>query len=329
MEPLDPPVPQDLISAVAAGDRTLLRKIISRNQKDDPKWQPPYSSLIRLSVHEDQAPILNFILSQAPQQVPPNIMEDVFRHQCPSTFPVLLSHLEKTPDSFDIDYYIPWFNSVLANAVMDDKVELVTLLLDHGSDPNRHLVDEQFTILATAAEDTSLQMVKLLVDHGAHVAGSGAIVMAAESGFLDVVLYLLEKGADINQMGVEDPQPPLDWVGCFDNVGTPVQRAVAGGKAGEEMVRVLVAKGADLKMRDRRGRSVMELARKEGNVRMMELLRELGAEDEREQGPIVELNARDLGGRGGAKSSTTQNCSIQCCSTTITTAQTILEPLLY
>ena len=150
------------------------------------------------------------------------------------------------------------------------------LCLKRGADPNRNLVDEHLPILAAAAEVASLEMVELLVAYGAKVVGSGAIVMAAEAGKLDVVLFLLEKGADVNEMGVEHP---TNKVNSWEDMGTPVQRAVAGGFAGEEMVRALVDRGADLGLPDRMGRHVMELARIRGDEKMVEILLELGADD--------------------------------------------------
>ena len=131
--------------------------------------------------------------------------------------------------------------------------------------------------MVAAAEVASLPMVRLLVSYGAKVARSGAAVMAAEAGKLDVVLFLLEKGADVNEMSTEHL---VNRVNSWEEMGTPVQRAVAGGFAGEEMVRALVEMGADLKMRDRLGRSVMELATKKGNSRILEVLKDLGAEEE-------------------------------------------------
>ena len=46
-------------------------------------------------------------------------------------------------------------------------------------------------------------MAELLIEYGAKVQGSGAIVMAAEEGKVEMVRSLLGKGADVDEIGIE------------------------------------------------------------------------------------------------------------------------------
>lgn len=120
------------------------------------------------------------------------------------------------------------------------------------------------------AELASVEMAALLIQRGARVNGSGAIVMAAEEGKMEMVKMLLSEGADINEIGIEHPTDPR----FKEDMGSALHRAVEGGH--EEIVSFLLEKGADQGLQDPMGRTPAALARAKGNEKILEMLGEGG-----------------------------------------------------
>ncbi len=104
---------------------------------------------------------------------------------------------------------------IAADSDNSDAETFIRLLIQHGADPNdvepgprREGNTTRFSPLLAACEDVSnsvntLEKVKILVDAGANVNyrnefGASALKTAAVFDHYDVVLYLLEKGAEIN-----------------------------------------------------------------------------------------------------------------------------------
>lgn len=88
------------------------------------------------------------------------------------------------------------------NTSPEARISLVKYLLEEGANPNAHAC--QFTrpgfhLYSAIERQKPLEMVRLLLDHGAQIAGSGAVVAAAEAGRLDVLYLLQERGADLNE----------------------------------------------------------------------------------------------------------------------------------
>lgn len=127
-------------------------------------------------------------------------------------------------------------------------------------------MDEHTSILATVAEIASVEMAALLIKHGAHAKGSGAIVMAAETGKMEMLKMLLNEGADIDEVGIEHPTDPR----FKEDMGSALHRAVAGGH--EAVVRFCLERGADTRLRDPMGRTPVALAREKGVQKILEIV---------------------------------------------------------
>ena len=97
--------------------------------------------------------------------------------------------------------------------------------------------------------------------------------MAAAEGKSDVVKFLLSKGADINELGIEHPTDPR----YKEDVGTALHRAVVGGHT--EVVKLLLGEGANIEMRDLMGKTALDLAREENNADIVRLLEERVKQD--------------------------------------------------
>ncbi|KAL8943250.1 MAG: hypothetical protein Q9211_001045 [Gyalolechia sp. 1 TL-2023] len=218
--------------------------------------------MLRVAIVGDHVHVAKFCLDHH-ASIDPQMMRTLLISRASSVYEMLLdSH------AVDVNFYIPWFGDILANVARDNHFEMTRLCLSHGADPNRNLVDEHMSILAAVAgsEHGSVQMAKLLIDHGAVVKGSGAIVMAAEEGKLDMVRFLLEVGADINEVGIEHPTDPR----FQEDMGTALHRAAFGGYV--DLVKFLMTNGADKGVKDPTGRTALDLPREKGNGGIATLL---------------------------------------------------------
>ena len=161
---------------------------------------------------------------------------------------------------------------------------MVTLLLDRGADVNGARPD--YSPLRIAAGNNRVDVVRDLLARGARPSrGDGRIVsdlqVAAASGAAEVLPLLISAGIPVdtkNQFGEtplffaarRDPRAvrALLEAGAGVNVtsnqgATPLMEAVED--CGAESVRLLVAAGADPRVRNARGESLPERAKKCGN----------------------------------------------------------------
>ena len=97
--------------------------------------------------------------------------------------------------------------------------------------------------------------------------------MAAEEGKLTMLKFLLDKGADIDEMGIEHPTDER----YKEDVGSALHRAVEGRH--KDIVRFLIEKGANVNLRDIMGRTPLMLARAKKDGELVELLKKHGASE--------------------------------------------------
>lgn len=127
--------------------------------------------------------------------------------------------------------------------------------------------------LCQAAADASLDIVQLLLLHGADVAIGNHLHALAESdapGRLEVLRYLIEQGAPLNQLQDVHDSKRFAISSHSGNVSAPLHVAVRHQRM--ELAGVLLEAGADPDVRDGKGRTVLELAREVGGMEMVELL---------------------------------------------------------
>jgi len=141
-----------------------------------------------------------------------------------------LIELGANPDG-DGEYTRP-----IQHAVTAGSAETVAVLLKAGADANLTANTNDYPPLCSAADAGDLDIVRLLVEAGAHLDASGPtgnapLFMAAYRGHLQVIDYLVDKGADINY-------------DRNDGRWTPLLGAVASGKV--DAARRLLDKGAAL-----------------------------------------------------------------------------------
>ena len=165
-------------------------------------------------------------------------------------------------NGLDVNSYLELSGDPLTSACYSGNVELARFLLDRGANPNSDYPWGDYTALiwAIIGDHASLEMVRLLLARGAMVKGTGALVAAAEHGNREAIELLLEKeDADLEEVeeyGAYDGRK-------LDGMGTALYKAAAEGHA--DIVDLLLKKGAKAGFRDRKGRSVAEIAKGKGH----------------------------------------------------------------
>ena len=154
----------------------------------------------------------------------------------------------------------------LANAASKGDRGRVESLLAGGADINSIVYSYDATALMLAARYGRLEMVKFLIDKGADIniknrIGSTAIHVASEYGRIDVVKYLVKKGADVN---------------AGNKYGyTPLMRASLSKHPGT--VKYLIKKGAKVKAKAKNGFTALMSAAIRGQYNNAKILIKEGA----------------------------------------------------
>ena len=125
----------------------------------------------------------------------------------------------------------------LFEAIRDNNIEKVNLLLDLGADINAiGGQNQETTALKLAAFKGHTEIVRLLLDHGAdinaidEILGNTALIVAARDGRTEIARLLVEYGADIN---------------AISEIGTTaLMRATERGRT--EIATILLERGADI-----------------------------------------------------------------------------------
>ena len=187
-------------------------------------------------------------------------------------FGVLLEH------GMDVNQYLEMGGSPLVSACHAGNVELANFLLNHGADPNNGYVLGHYEALvwAIVGPRTSPELVKSLLARGTMVKGTGSLIAAAEHGNLEALRLLVEhelkNGScdfeEVQGYGEEDSRK-------LNDQGTALYKGAAQGHL--KVVDLLLEKGADPEFRDRKGRSVMDIAIENGHEDIAKRIRNGGA----------------------------------------------------
>ena len=187
---------------------------------------------------------------------------------------VTASGQEGTPDVLDDNIEIPPFptrpetqgalseldNNLIKSTYTGDLAQ-VEVLLAKGANVN--LQDKkQRTPLIFAASNGHTETVEYLIGQGAEVnardsGGRTALLYACKRSFNETADVLLDKGADVNVQSKKKGVTALMLAAVWDNV---------------ELVKVLLARGADPFLTDTVGRTAKLLAQKKGNADVVQLL---------------------------------------------------------
>jgi ankyrin-2 len=175
-----------------------------------------------------------------------------------------------SPDEPDGGYQRP-----LHLAASQGQVEVAKLLLQRGARMTLQADPKAGgpTPVHEAASEGQLEVLRVFLDHGAPVdvrsaCGDTPLDWAAMDGQVATAQFLVERGANVN-----GASPP----GSLSPGWTPLYRAVVANKP--EMVRFLIAHGAEASPRDASRHTPLWVARDRGNREAADALVECGAKE--------------------------------------------------
>jgi ankyrin repeat protein len=184
-------------------------------------------------------------------------------------FEVLLSH------GLDLNAHSSEYcGDVLDLASPPGDVQPAKWLLEHGQDPNREVGgfgSMSMICKAVGGSHPPLALLELLTEHGARVRDTGAIVAAAKIGNVDAVEVLPDNGVDIGER---------EWTFLNAEVESKSAALVTACREGrEEVVKLLLRRGADPDAVDDGGDRVWVLRFKGGYGEIVKMLEEKGAKN--------------------------------------------------
>ncbi|KAI9702725.1 MAG: hypothetical protein M1820_006109 [Bogoriella megaspora] len=160
---------------------------------------------------------------------------------------------------WDVNESLGHPGDALLMAIGAEKVNLVQWLLAHGADPNMNLRGASYTAIECAALTTSIPLLEALINAGAQVQGHSALQIAARGGSTEVVAYLLERGAAIDET-------PDDYAG----VGNALCEAASEGRT--EVAKLLLEKGANIEAKNPSGKTALNVAEANGHTACVDVL---------------------------------------------------------
>jgi N-acyl-D-amino-acid deacylase len=161
--------------------------------------------------------------------------------------------------------------TALIEAARVGDLESIRLLVSKGADVNA-ASGNGATALTEAVLFGRRDVAAYLLDNGASVKTRTSVIghrilsLASMRGDAEIAKMLIEKGAEVNAQDAMG-HTPLMW-GAYSDRGAA------------QLVRTLIEAGADVRARSNSGESAMTWALRHGNAKVMELLRQAGAEEE-------------------------------------------------
>ena len=242
-----PPPSQTLLDPISNNDLATLTSAI---QSTCTPLQPVLNLLLGHAVEHNSLTTIPFLirLGACPLSDPTYDLLRRARNR-PSFHCLIESNL------LDINTDLEPLGSFLLLAAQHNDPSHVEYCLQHGADPNQGTYAFRWSALATAVEyNAGLDVLALLIAGGADVNGSDALHTAAERGRIEMMKFLIEKGADVNTVGFEY---------CLSDskaleAGPALHFAVDGNHV--EAVKILIENGSDVTLRDVKRRTALERA---------------------------------------------------------------------
>jgi ankyrin repeat protein len=160
--------------------------------------------------------------------------------------------------------------TALLAATHANRVEVARLLIQRGADVNAK-DDIQDSPFLYAGAEGRLEILRLTLAAGADLAstnryGGTALIPAAHHGHVETVRELLGTRIDVNHVN------RLGWTALLEAIVLG-----DGGPAHTEIVRLLVAHGADVNLPDAQGATPLALAEQRGQRAIADILKHAGA----------------------------------------------------
>ncbi|KAK1060518.1 hypothetical protein LTR12_006100 [Friedmanniomyces endolithicus] len=171
---------------------------------------------------------------------------------------------------WDVNQRIAWsIPPALSYAVED--IDLCRWFLSHGADPNAGCGLDK-TPLSAAVQYGPLEVIELLFNHGGTIECGQLLHFAVWrhlSDRLDVVRYIIRKGASVNMLMYQNRPDCYIQREAF-GLGTPLHAAATEGDMA--VVRLLLDEGADISIQDSLRKLPYQLAEMHGHEAVATLL---------------------------------------------------------
>jgi uncharacterized protein len=196
-------------------------------------------------------------------------------------------------------------DSPVANAVVGGFPRIVELLLERGANPNEKGPEGMTLLMVAASLKNGLEQAKILLARGADLNARGDLGLTALSiahleGTDETVKFLESRGAKVDKNNLGDciAAGEREWVQLLLDGGANVNAALgfqgltplmlASLGEDEEIVRLLLAKGANVNSEDSGGRTAVNFAEMKNNSIIVALLEQHGG---RSSGRLCEEQA--------------------------------------
>ncbi len=266
-------IPAPLKEACISGDLSQVKSLYHNYVLANPtETASTLSQMAILSAKNSHPTILTLCFSEGFHIDEENINDPLVYAACDSgsipVFKVLLAQ------GMEVDKYTEMEGCPLVAACYSGKLELARFLLDRGADPNNDYMLGHYIglVWALIGSHALLEIVALLLERGVKVKGTGAIIAAADYGNLEGLRLLVTHAVETGDGDLEEneiygePDPRTQ-----DDQGTALYRAAASGHL--MVVDFLLEKGADIKFKDQRGRSVLDIAVEKGHEDVAKTIR--------------------------------------------------------
>lgn len=168
---------------------------------------------------------------------------------------------------------------------MANDIFLVCYLLSRGANPNfgqdygpgigncrrLHVVPTSGRVLQAVARCGNIDCFDMMMANGAVLANASVVHAAVQGGSLEMVIHVLDLGADINQWDGPEKMG-------YDFWGRPVLRAISMGRI--DLARLLVERGADVISYGREKKTALDLVREDNVMPDMRLLIEAAVKEQ-------------------------------------------------
>ena len=231
--------------------------------------------MLEIAAQGNQTHVVQFILKHYPNTV---IDETTVRYAAQNgsvdLYMVLLWH---DPLIIDMDFNDGREFPITVALNMDKNPVFIRFLLSSGANPNVRFFDSLDCLaLATRSKSNALELCTMLIEHGAAVKASPALATAARRGHLDVVKYLLQQGAEVNNLSNDRASSAFD----FRHNWSALHNAITEGHL--DVAVLLLDQGADPYVLDREGRTALQIARAIENRGITDMLEARGINEHRE-----------------------------------------------